>query len=54
MTDEKTVQKTFRIHHAGGHTDVLAADPLQARERFSDANPKLHIARVKLVKGGEA
>ena len=41
---------TFRIHFAGGYSDIIANNPNEARKTFAEKNPGVIIKKVKVLK----
>ncbi|EUB97236.1 hypothetical protein PMI07_000812 [Rhizobium sp. CF080] len=52
QTEELTL---FRVHYdGGGHIDIEAKDPNEARDIFKQRYPRIIIDKVKRLKGGAA
>jgi hypothetical protein len=55
MTTEAQSLITFRVHYdGGGHVDIEAESPNDAREIFKKRYPRIIVNKVKQVKGGAA
>lgn len=54
MNDSPKSPTRFRVHVAGGHHDVTADSPTDARAMIKARDPAAHIVKVKELKADEA